>query len=325
VDWSNERYVRIYTRDTETVLLQSWQARHIFREMCRKCDRAGVIECRTGVRGLAVILNMASDAEVVARHLPELLADGSVREIAIGYFLPNFVDAQEAPQSDKHRAKESRERRRDLHKAATIVEKLTGEPEERTEPHHVTERTKESRNERSRHETNENVTARHSVSHGVTPSVLRRTVPDQTRPAVPSRTDPNVEQAIEPEPAEAPKPQSVGDAALALTIAANQAIDARYGEQLHPLLPGTGVALAQHVLDSKVPLEFAERAVRTLVANRTAPDAPGSMSWFAKGITRLWSEDQARRASAATPIGSVLSQPPKTFLDALKAGARKSS
>jgi hypothetical protein len=187
VDWSNERYVRIYTRDTETVLLQSWQARHIFREMCRKCDRAGVIECRTGVRGLAVILNMASDADVVATHLPELLADGSVREIAAGYFLPNFVDAQEAPQSDKLRAKESRERRRDLHKAASIVEKRNLDTKAEAEPPTVTKRTTESHNEASRHETNEIVTRGHTASHGVTPSVPSRAV---LRRATPSRAVP---------------------------------------------------------------------------------------------------------------------------------------
>jgi hypothetical protein len=164
VDWSNERYVRLYTRDTETVLLQSWQARAVFREMLRKCDRAGVIECRTGERGLAVILNMPVD--VVRENLPTLIEDGSVAEHEHGYYLPNFIEAQEAPASDKQRAKESRHTRRDRAKHGVTKPDANAAPRDSS----ATER-------------DESVTRGHGASHRVTPAVL-------AVPAKPSQAEP---------------------------------------------------------------------------------------------------------------------------------------
>jgi uncharacterized phage protein (TIGR02220 family) len=113
MDWSNERYVRVYTRDSEDLLVMSWEARALLWELHRKCDRAGVIETRMGSRGLSAVTRIPAD--VVAAALPELL-DGDGAPLVVhpkGYLIRNFIEAQETPQSDAHRARESRARRRD--------------------------------------------------------------------------------------------------------------------------------------------------------------------------------------------------------------------
>ncbi len=117
MDWSNENWVRMYTRDTEDDLVLPWQARAIWKEMLCKFDRSGLIELKRGRAGLAALVRYP--IEVIDVAIPELVADGRVREIANGYFAPNFMTAQEAPASDKHRKRESREKRRARSAAAT--------------------------------------------------------------------------------------------------------------------------------------------------------------------------------------------------------------
>jgi hypothetical protein len=153
VDWSNERYVRVYTRDTDDWLCLSWEARALLGFLFRKVDRAGVLETKRGARGVAAIVMMPP--AIVATALPELLADGCVVEHELGYCIPNFIEAQEAAQSDKQRAKESRERRR-----------LRGRTSQPVTDRHVTSQnvTFESRSERPRDDSSHGVTARHSAS-----------------------------------------------------------------------------------------------------------------------------------------------------------------
>jgi hypothetical protein len=116
VDWSDERYVRVYTRDTVEWMALSWQARGLFCLVLRKCDRAGIIELgRVGIRGVAVACG-APWAEVEA-PLRELLADGclSVHQGSDGgrqhLVVPNFVAAQESISNGKARQQTYRERR----------------------------------------------------------------------------------------------------------------------------------------------------------------------------------------------------------------------
>ena len=112
MDWANERYVRVYTRDTVDWLALSWQARALLAMVLRKVDRAGVIELgRHGVKGLAVAVGMPVD--VVEPALGELLEDGCVERHETRLVMRNFIDAQEATQTDAQRARESRANRRD--------------------------------------------------------------------------------------------------------------------------------------------------------------------------------------------------------------------
>lgn len=113
MDWSNERYVRVFTRDTDDWLVMSWEARALLLMVLRKVDRAGVLETRRGTKGVAALVGMPS--EVVTRALPELL-DGEGAPLLSherGYVVRNYIEAQEAAQSDPQRQREARARRRD--------------------------------------------------------------------------------------------------------------------------------------------------------------------------------------------------------------------
>lgn len=112
MDWSNERWVKIYTRDTLEWLTWSWQAQALHVLMYRKADRSGVIEVGThGAAGLCTLLRWpASELEPA---LSQLLRTGAVIHTDHAFILKNFIESQEARASDAQRQRESRERRRE--------------------------------------------------------------------------------------------------------------------------------------------------------------------------------------------------------------------
>lgn len=111
IDWANEHFVRVFTRDTDEELLLSWEARAVWHEMLRKCDQSGLIVTKRGVQGLAALIRVP--VEVVERVLQELLDDGRIRSIATtGFVIPNYMEAQFTPRSDRSRKETERTRRR---------------------------------------------------------------------------------------------------------------------------------------------------------------------------------------------------------------------
>lgn len=110
MDWSNEDYVRMYTRETADDLELSWEALALWRALLCKFDRAGVIQVKNGWRSIAALTRIPF--AVVELAGPELVADGRIRETAGGFFSPNFTEAQTTSKSDKARQRDSRDRRR---------------------------------------------------------------------------------------------------------------------------------------------------------------------------------------------------------------------
>jgi hypothetical protein len=110
MDWSNEPYVRVYTRETDDELALSWEAMAVWNQLMKRFDRSGFVETRRGARGLAAITRIP--LEVVERVLPEILEDGRLVAVDGGFVAPNFIAAQEATKSDRQRQKDSRDRRR---------------------------------------------------------------------------------------------------------------------------------------------------------------------------------------------------------------------
>lgn len=111
MDWPNERYVRVYTRDTTTWKLLSWQARTVLLMLFRKADRSGVLEVGDdGVEGLAAVIELPM--EVAGAGISELVKRGTVERRSDSFVLPKFIEAQEAKTGDATRQRESRERRR---------------------------------------------------------------------------------------------------------------------------------------------------------------------------------------------------------------------
>lgn len=167
MDWSNERYVRVYTRDTTTWKLLDWRGRVVLSLLFRKVDRAGVLDVgHDGVHGLAAVLELP--LEIVEAGIAQLTASRggapTVVDTGTAYVLPNFLEAQEAPSSDAQRKRESRSRRRDVALAASRMIPLV------------------SGDESSGHETGHD---RHTRSQVVTPirSVPSRSDPDQNPPS----------------------------------------------------------------------------------------------------------------------------------------------
>lgn len=123
ITWEDERYIRFYTRDTTEWLYLSWQARGLFGLIMRRVDRAGILHLgRIGLKGLSVHVH-APFAEI-ENPLNELLADGCVQfnETQELLLIPNFMKAQEAPQSDRARKQMSREKARARAELQTVLE-----------------------------------------------------------------------------------------------------------------------------------------------------------------------------------------------------------
>jgi hypothetical protein len=112
MDFANESYVRVYTRDTMTWKRLSWQARCVWSLLLRKLDRAGVLELEGLDPVEAVCLAIELPPEVVEEGVPKLLERGVI-EVRDGVLVaPRFLEAQECTKSDTLRAREYRERRR---------------------------------------------------------------------------------------------------------------------------------------------------------------------------------------------------------------------
>ncbi len=156
MDWANEKYVRLYIRDTKTWLKLAWEGQCLFMLLLRKVDRAGVLDDIED-RDEDIALMTGLPVEYVSIGLKKLLKLGAV-EINGNYLLiPNFLEAQESSKSDKQRQRESREKRRLLAKeSVTFCDNKS-----------------------------QAVTSSHNLSQPVTPSC-----------AVPSRTVPNKSKRI---------------------------------------------------------------------------------------------------------------------------------
>jgi hypothetical protein len=167
--WEDERYVRVYTRDTVDWLALSWDAQALLLHLLRKVDRAGLLPLtRHGKKGVAVAVGHPMQWSRIEPALEELLADGCIEIRANVLFFRNFIAAQETPQSDKQRKAESRARAADLAAAAT-----------------ATNPQAPSQNVTHGHKSGQIVTPGHTASRGVTPghSVPYRAVPYRAVPS----------------------------------------------------------------------------------------------------------------------------------------------
>lgn len=112
MDWSNERYVRLYIRNTTTTRRIGWEGRLVLWSIMREADRAGVIDLG-GEDASDVVAAFGEMPEEIARTgLDRLVTRGVVVIQGGKLVLPNFLEAQETPQSDAQRQRESRARRR---------------------------------------------------------------------------------------------------------------------------------------------------------------------------------------------------------------------
>lgn len=138
MDFANEPYVRLYTRNSTTWRRLPWQARAIFPSILRVVDRAGILPLEGMTPAAAVALHIEMPLEFVEAGLPALMApmDQANPSTAVihltshGLLVRRFIDANEAIKSDKQRQRDSRARRRDLAAADSIPPKPDHKPSE---------------------------------------------------------------------------------------------------------------------------------------------------------------------------------------------------
>ena len=108
-DWSEERWVKSYTRDSAPWLALDWRARGLWCLLQRVCDRRGYVDLGTaGKRALAVLLR--ADEASITGPLAELVEAGMVVEVERGLTLADFEAQQTARASDAARQRAKRER-----------------------------------------------------------------------------------------------------------------------------------------------------------------------------------------------------------------------
>lgn len=107
--WEDERYVRLYIRDTTTWKLLPWQSKALLPLILRKLDRVGIIDLgEDGYDGIAAVTDMPR--ELVDIGMPELLRRGVFKLSGSLLIAPKFIEAQEAVASQKLRSEVHRER-----------------------------------------------------------------------------------------------------------------------------------------------------------------------------------------------------------------------
>lgn len=112
MDWSNEHYVRLYTRDTTTWHRLGWDGQCVMAQMLRKFDMAGVIDIDDLEPWEAVVMHVRAPEDMAKRGVEACLRLGVLEHRGSCLVMPNYIEAQEASKSDKQRQRESRERRR---------------------------------------------------------------------------------------------------------------------------------------------------------------------------------------------------------------------
>lgn len=131
--WEDERYVRVYTRDTTDWLCLSFAAQGLFCLLLRKVDRAGVLPLgKAGRKGVAIAIGHAREWAALEGPLDELQADGCIEIQGDRLVIPNFLAAQEAESSDRARARKYREKARDLARGGIAPLKVTVTPRDAT-------------------------------------------------------------------------------------------------------------------------------------------------------------------------------------------------
>lgn len=118
MNFEDERYVRLFVRDTPSWVSMTWEARAVFPLLLRKVDRMGAIELgATGDEGIDRLAELLRMPVTVTRDgVRDLVKRGTVvtrgRDGSVTLIIPNFTAAQETPKTDAERAKEYRERKR---------------------------------------------------------------------------------------------------------------------------------------------------------------------------------------------------------------------
>lgn len=296
MDWSDERYVRLYTRDTATWNILEWQARCIMPLLLRKVDRAGIVDVgRHGPKGVVAAIRVP--IEVVEPGLAQLLEEGVLVAGDGCYVFPNFLAAQDAVASQAQRKRDERERRRLRdERAATAMSRAVTvghEPSPLVTPGHgesrdVTKRDSESRDVTGSHAQSRAVTNGHTVSLLSEPSLSE--IPE-----------------LSPAPAHVSDQMLERQALVVVVWERHRALRERLHlelrladklQPLHDLDPGR-TELAARILERSSDLEAAGSACDHLLAvGEAEAREKRTLRWLDGGV---WRADRFSRMLAMSP------------------------
>lgn len=115
MNFADEEYVRLYTRDTPTWLMLGWQGQTLLCLALRKFDKAGVFEF--GRRGPvpALCASTGLPREVVEAGLEAILGEEVWQQTDRALMWPQYVEAQNCRRSDRLRKRDERRRARGGH------------------------------------------------------------------------------------------------------------------------------------------------------------------------------------------------------------------
>jgi len=204
--YEDERYVRLYTRETAQQAMRSWDARALLHELMKRVDRAGLLPLpsRNRANALAALVR-CPDVARAASALDELIEDGTVVFRGNVLVLPKFLEAQECLITDKARKRAERERARDKIRAASMGAIRAGENPS-TSPESVQPGHELSRGVQVRPEESQQVTLNRSDPRQDDPRQEQKYVDEA--PSEPS--DPDGSCAFSEEPIEPPQASQEG-------------------------------------------------------------------------------------------------------------------
>jgi len=157
MNFEDEPYVRLYKRRTLTIKLLGWEGRLVFWALLLEVDRAGVLDLGSSSPAEAIAALSDIPIEVAEIGMARALKQGVVEQRGDALFVPRFMEAQEAKQSDKARQRESRGRRAALMRCSEGA--IRAAATDGDSPLSVTNRD---------HIQSQNVTDCHDRSHAVT-------------------------------------------------------------------------------------------------------------------------------------------------------------
>lgn len=112
MNWSDEKYVKLYVRQTATWRMWPWQARCVFPLLLQVANGAGLLDVggKDPLTGLSVLIMVPR--EVVELAVAALLEDGTLERVTTGFLIPKFLEAQEATKTEARKKADQRERER---------------------------------------------------------------------------------------------------------------------------------------------------------------------------------------------------------------------
>lgn len=110
MDFANERYVRLYVRDTMTWKRLGWDGQTMLMHLLRKVDRSGVIDIGDAEPWESGVMLCGAPEDQSRRGVTRMLELGVIVHDGDRLVFPRFIEGNETPQSDAQRVREHRER-----------------------------------------------------------------------------------------------------------------------------------------------------------------------------------------------------------------------